>query len=146
MKAGRTTRCAQSCPTGAMSLSQVEDAELQEMIKTQKLEVSSRNTKPRRLFTIKTLAILPDVLSEAVSRCGWTAKMSVSRAGCRLTLFDANGGKIGDIFTDNYGDFKFDNLAENSGKYKIQITLKGYNVKTIEVELKKSVNAGVIWL
>jgi hypothetical protein len=66
--------------------------------------------------------------------------------GATVTLVGANGGKIGDVLTDNYGDFKFDNLAENSGKYKIQIILKGYDIKTIEVELKKSLNVGIIRL
>jgi len=48
--------------------------------------------------------------------------------------------------TDNYGDFKFDNLEESSGKYTLEIVYPGYEKKTLEVDLKKSLNVGVVFL
>ena len=46
--------------------------------------------------------------------------------------------------TDNYGDFKFDGLEENSGKYYLEITGEGYQAKTLEMELTESLNVGVV--
>jgi len=51
--------------------------------------------------------------------------------------------KIAETSTDNFGDFKFDNLEENSGRYTIEIKFNG-DEKTLEVELEKGVNVGMI--
>jgi hypothetical protein len=66
--------------------------------------------------------------------------------GATVTLLNAANEKLGECTTDNYGDFKFDNLEENSGKYTLRIAHAGNVTKTIEVDLKKSLNAGVIFL
>ena len=66
--------------------------------------------------------------------------------GAKVTLFNAVKEKIGECMTDNYGDFKFDNLEENSGKYTLRIVYTGYDTKTIEVDLKQSVSIGTVFL
>jgi hypothetical protein len=66
--------------------------------------------------------------------------------GAKVTLFNAANETIRESVTDNYGDFKFDNLEENSGKYLLRIAYPGYETKTIEVDLKKSLGAGTIFL
>lgn len=33
---------------------------------------------------------------------------------------------IDEATTNNYGDFKFDNLEENSGRYSLEIAYPGY--------------------
>jgi hypothetical protein len=48
--------------------------------------------------------------------------------------------------TDTYGDFKFNNLEENSGSYRIQIHHPGHKSKSVEVLLEKSLNIGVIFI
>jgi hypothetical protein len=65
--------------------------------------------------------------------------------GATVVLLNISGEKIAECVTDNYGDFKFDNLDENSGKYSIQIRY-GDKSKSIEAELTKSINAGVTYL
>ena len=54
--------------------------------------------------------------------------------------------KIDTTLTDIFGDFKFDNLEEKSGKYKLEIVSKGYEKKVLEIELKTNVNVGTIYL
>ena len=54
--------------------------------------------------------------------------------------------KIGDAKTNNYGDFKIDNLEENSGKYHLAIELSGYKKKELSVDFKTSVNLGTIFI
>ena len=56
-----------------------------------------------------------------------------------------DGRLIGEISSDNYGDFKFDKLDEDSGKYVIEISANG-RAKTVEAQLGASVNLGEIRL
>jgi Fe-S-cluster-containing dehydrogenase component len=139
------TRCVQSCPTGALSLRFVEDNEMQKIIKSEKLEtyLPELNTSPRIFY--KNLY--------RFTRCfiGGSVAVRINgkdecAEGARVTLFDGAGNQIGEFMTDNYGDFKFDKLEENSGKYRLQIDYEGYNTKTIEVDLKESLSIGTIFL
>jgi hypothetical protein len=56
-----------------------------------------------------------------------------------------DGRVIGEVTSDNYGDFKFDKLDENSGKYVVEITAQG-RTRKVDVELGVSVNLGEIRL
>ena len=42
-----------------------------------------------------------------------------------------DGASVAVTTTDNYGDFKFDRLDENSGRYTVQISASGRS-KTVE--------------
>jgi len=53
---------------------------------------------------------------------------------------------IRDLVTDNYGDFKFDGLGENSGTYVIAIKAEKFEEKTIEIRLTESIYLGDIYL
>jgi len=139
------TRCVQSCPTGALSVCHVTDAEMERVIKVEKLEVyqPEHKTNPRvyyknlhrfnRCFIGGSIALRADGKDECAE-------------GAIVTLLNPEKKKIGERVTDNYGDFKFDNLEENSGRYTLRIVYTGYGTKTIDVELKKSLNAGTIYL
>ena len=139
------TRCIQVCPTGALNLHHVDDAEMQKIIKTEKLEVylPEHKTSPRVYY--KNLY--------RFTRCfiGGSVAVRINgrdecAEGAKVTLFDAASNQIGKCVTDNYGDFKFDNLEENSGQYSLRIVYPGYDTKTIEVDLKRSLNIGAIFL
>src|SRR6202167_5687429 len=56
-----------------------------------------------------------------------------------------DGASIALTTTDNYGDFKFDKLTENSGRYTLQIFSRGRS-KSIEANLGASINLGEIRL
>ena len=64
----------------------------------------------------------------------------------KATLLDEGGNSIAERLTDNYGDFKFHDLEENSGHYTIRLEFAGHETKMIGVELKKSVYVGTIFL
>jgi hypothetical protein len=66
--------------------------------------------------------------------------------GASVTLIKDPKTKMGDTKTNNYGDFKIDNLEENSGKYSLAIELPGYKKKELSVDLKASVNLGTIYI
>jgi hypothetical protein len=56
-----------------------------------------------------------------------------------------DGVSVAVTTTDNYGDFKFDRLDENSGRYTLQIFSRGRS-KSIEANLGASINLGEIRL
>jgi hypothetical protein len=56
------------------------------------------------------------------------------------------GRTVAETTSDNYGDFKFDKLDENSGSYLIEISTPGHAGKTVEANLGASINLGEIRL
>lgn len=138
-------RCVQVCPTGALSVRHAEDSEMESIAKEEKLEVykPEYKTSPRvyyknlyrfnKCFTGGSVAVRIDDKDECAE-------------GATVTLFGASQEKLDQQVTDNYGDFKFDNLAEDSGKYTIEIVYPGHEKKTLTIDLKKSLYLGVIFL
>ena len=137
-------RCVQACPTGTMRIVKAEDAEMQRLIAEEKLEVfhPEYNTQPRvyykNLYRYLKCFIAGDV---AVGKDG----VVDCAEGAVVTLLK-DSQKIGKVSTDNYGDFKFDNLEENSGQYTLEIAYQEYEKKTVEVELTTSKSVGTILL
>jgi len=138
-------RCVQACPTGALRFLLIEEAEMEKMVASNNLEVlyPEYETRPRvyyknlyrfnRCFIAGSVGVRENGLEDCAK-------------GAEVALFSPSMKKLGEQRTDNFGDFKFDNLEENSGKYILQISHEGYNKTTMEVDLKKSLNIGVIFL
>jgi hypothetical protein len=57
-----------------------------------------------------------------------------------------DGQVVAETKSDNYGDFKFDKLDENSGSYAVEISAGSAPKKTVEAKLGVSVNLGEIRL
>jgi len=143
-KGWKEPRCVQACPTGALRFLRVEDSEMQRIIESEKLEFlhPEYGTQPRvrytnlyrfaRCFIGGSIAVEVDGVTDCVE-------------GAKVTLLK-NSNKIDEAISDNYGDFKFDNLEENSGKYSLEIVHPDYKTKTLELDLKTSLNVGTIWL
>ena len=131
------TRGQQSCPTGAMKAISVEDEQMAFMATAEGLEVlrPELGTKPRvyyrNLWRYKTEFIGGSVSKAAngVVDCVEGAKVVLKK----------DGQVVAELATDNYGDFKFDRLAPDSGAYTVEVA-----GKTIEVALGKSVYLGEI--
>jgi Fe-S-cluster-containing dehydrogenase component len=138
------TRGQQSCPTGAMRAICVEDDEMTKLAAEQGLDVikPELGTKPRvyykNLWRYAKCFIGGSVSAEAngVIDC-------VEGATMRLLK---NGAVVAQAATDNYGDFKFDRLDENSGRYSVEIAAADLPKKVVEVELGVSTNIGEIRL
>jgi Fe-S-cluster-containing dehydrogenase component len=137
------TRGHQACPTGAMRAIQVEDEEMARIAREHELEVMrpELGTRPRvyykNLWRYTKCFISGSVSAEAngVVDC-------VEGAEVRLLK---EGRVIAQCRTDNYGDFKFDRLDENSGRYTVEVTAAG-RTKTVEASLGVSINLGEIRL
>lgn len=141
----KQTRCSQACPGEALTVRYAEDSEMQRLIEAEKLEVyqPEHKTSPRVYY--KNLY--------RYTRCfiGGSVAVRVKgqdecAEGAIITLLDAANNKVAECTTDNFGDFKFDNLKENSGKYTLEIVYPGYEKKTLTVDLKESVNIGTVFL
>jgi Fe-S-cluster-containing dehydrogenase component len=137
------TRGQQSCPTGAMRAIQVEDDEMARLARDENLDVMKPelNTKPRvyyrNLWRFAKCFIGGSVAEE---RNG--AVDCIEGASVQLVK---DGVSVAVTTTDNYGDFKFDKLDENSGRYTVQIFASGRS-KTVEATLGASVSLGEIKL
>ena len=134
-------RGGQVCPTGAMRAVKVEDAEMQAMAKTDELEQlkPELGTKPRvwyrNLWRYSTAFIAGSVSKEVDGIVDCVE-------GAQIRLFQG-GALVSTATTDNYGDFKFDRLAPDSGDYVVSISTEG-GMKRVEATLTKSVSLGEI--
>ncbi len=119
----KQTRGQQSCPTGAMRAIKVSDEEMARLAREEALEVMQpeAGTKPRvyykNLWRYSKCFIGGSVAAEAngVVDC-------VEGATVRLLK---DGAAVAETVTDNYGDFKFDRLDENSGDYSVEVSARG---------------------
>lgn len=138
-------RCVQACPTGSLQAFYMKDSEMEEIIGLENLEVLNPEYKTRPRVYYKSLyrffkcfiAGSVAVRVDGVADCAENAK---------VTLFKDSDKRINEAITNNYGDFKFDHLEENSGNYTIEIAFPDFEKKRIEVDLKKSINLGDIYL
>ena len=138
------TRGQLSCPTGAMRAVQVEDEEMARMAREQGLEVMKPElgTKPRvyyrNLWRYTKCFIGGTVSAETkgVVDCVEGAKVRLLKGSTC----------VAETATDNFGDFKFDRLDENSGDYTVEISAKTGAKKTVAAKLGASVNLGEIRL
>lgn len=135
-------RCVQACPTGALRFINNEEPGREQTSESESLELlhPEYNTRPKvyykNLYRYFECFIGGSVAieHEGVVDCA---------EGAKVTLIK-DSGKMQEVMTDNYGDFKFDRLEENSGRYNLEINLKGHERKTFEVDIKESLNLGTI--
>ncbi|MCJ7660064.1 MAG: carboxypeptidase regulatory-like domain-containing protein [Anaerolineales bacterium] len=139
----KVPRCVQACPTGALQIEHIEDSEMQDLVESAKLEVykPQYQTEPRvyykNLYRYTKCFIAGNVVLKDIDECAEQAK---------ITLKDSSGRVIDTAVTNNYGDFKIDDLEKNSGKYSLEIEYSGYPKQASTVDLENSINVGTIFL
>ncbi len=139
----KQTRGGQVCPTGAMRAVKIEDADMQAMAKAEALEPlkPELGTRPRvwyrNLWRYST-----EFVAGSVSKSVNGVVDCVEGADVRLLQSDA---VVARTTSDNYGDFKFDRLAPNSGAYVVEISADGAT-KRVSANVTRSVSLGEIRL
>lgn len=138
------TRGQQVCPTGAMRAIKVEDATMQRLVREEELEVlkPELNTRPR-IYYKNLWRYAKCFIGGTVSAVAGGIVDCVEGAMVKLKKDDQ---VISETRTDNYGDFRFDRLDEESGSYSIEIVARDGKRKVIEVVLGESVNLGELSL
>jgi Fe-S-cluster-containing dehydrogenase component len=134
-------RGGQICPTNAMHAVKIDDEEMARKAEAEGLErmKPELGTKPRvwyRNMWRYSTAFVGGSLSHVVDG----AVECLVDAPVRLLRGDK---EMASQLTDNYGDFKFDQLPEASGAYVVEIGV-GHSMKRIDVTVDKSVSLGEI--
>lgn len=132
-------RGGQVCPTGAMKAVKLDDAVMARKAETEGLQrmKPELGTKPRvwyRNLDRFTKAFIGGAATHVVNglvECLEGASVVLSK----------DGKEVARTTTDNYGDYKFDGLPENSGAYVVEISAGGAR-KRIDANLTKSVSLG----
>jgi Fe-S-cluster-containing dehydrogenase component len=139
----KQTRGQQSCPTAAMRSICVEDAEMASIAREQKLDIMKPElgTKPR-VYYKNLWRYTQCFIAGSVSAKAKGVVDCVEGASVRLLK---NGAAVAQAKTDNYGDFKFDRLDENSGDYVVEISA-GKAKKSVPARLGASISLGEIRL
>jgi Fe-S-cluster-containing dehydrogenase component len=144
-KGWKQPRCVQACPTGALRVEFIEDAEMERIAAKEKLQPlhPEHETRPAvyyaNLYRFDSCFIAGSVAVEK-------NQLVDCAAGASVILYQ-DGRKLAETATDAFGDFKFDGLQENSTGYRVEIVMKGYGRCTLPLaRLEKSVNLGVIRL
>ena len=135
-------RCVQACPTGALKVHRVDEQAMSHFKETESLEIlkPELNTQPnvyyRNLFRYTTCFIGGSIAfnNGDVVDCAEEAEVVLLKDGERMATMG----------TDNFGDFKFDALEENSGGYCLEIMFQDYDKKTMEIDVQTSLNVGTI--
>jgi ferredoxin len=139
------SRCVQACPTGALSIVNVTEPEMKRIITAERLETYKPDLKTMPRVYYKNL------YKFTRSFIGGSVAVKVNgledcAEGAKVTLFSAQGKQVGQALTDNFGDFKFDGLPDESCAYALQIEFREYPLKRMEVQLDGSTYTGVIYL
>jgi len=136
-------RCVQACPTGALEFVHIEDLEMQRMIESDKLDTlhPEYGLEPRvyykNLYRYTRSFITGSVALKDVDECA---------EGAKVFLKNGSGKVIETTVTNNFGDFKIDNLEVNKSKYSLGVEYPGYQKHEISIALEDSIDVGTIFL
>ena len=137
-------RCVQACPTGAIRVIKLEDADLSRLAAEHNLQQlhPEYGTGPRvyyknlqrydKCFIGGSVAYEIDGLTECAQ-------------GVRVTLYQESNA-LAVMHTSRYGDFMFDGLSQNSGPYRVSLEFEGFETRELDAKLGVSLNLGVIML
>ena len=139
------TRGQQSCPTGAMRAVKLEDAEMARMAREEGLETHEARARHQAARLLPQPVALREMLHRRHGVGGAERRRRLRRG--RAGAADPRPARVvAETASDNYGDFKFDKLDENSGAYTVEIEAPGRAKKSVEARLGDSINLGEIRL
>lgn len=137
-------RMQQICATQAVRAIKVDDNKMQQIAKDEGLEHLNPEygTKPRvwyknlyrytKTFIAGSIEVNKDNIVDCV-------------VGATVTL-NKDGAQLQEVLSDNYGDFKFDGLEQDSGEYQLNIITTENDQKSVDVSVVESVYLGAISL
>ena len=139
-------RCAQVCGPGALSFVWETDAVFAERAQAQGIETLHPGSAERTGVCYKNLPRFDSCFiagSVAVDRAG-IVDCAAGRAATLKKAGGSDGEVVQTVFTDAFGDFKFDGLEPGSGEYVVEIASNGHGPVRMAVKLEASVNLGTI--
>lgn len=136
-------RCAQACPTGAMQFLSVTDAELDNLVQSEEMEVwhPEYGLKPRvyykNLHRYTHTFVAGNIVLKESDECV---------EGASITLRNGSGDVFGSAMTNNYGDFKLDKIEEKSGPLNLEIAYPGFEKMELSIDQEESLDIGTIYI
>ena len=91
----------------------------------------------KNLYRYDKCFISGSVALKDIDECAGEAKVS---------LKNGSGKVIDTTVTNNYGDFKIDNLGANTGEYSLEVEFPGYEKQKLSLALEDSIEIGTIFL
>ena len=157
-------RCAQACGPGALSFVRESDSAFSARCQAEKIETLHPGAAEHTAVCYTNL--------HRFDSCFITGSVAVERdgvvdcaSGRAVTLWEAGtpgrgapdpdhlaeggnaagrGQPLQTVFTDAFGDFKFDGLEPDSGDYVIEVVSNGHGPQRLTATLGGSVNLGTI--
>ena len=138
-------RCVQACPTGALRVVHVEEAEVRSLCAAERLDplYPECGTRPSALYRNLARFEACFVAGSVAGPVGASPSEAVECiAGATVTLSRA-GQTVASATTDAFGDFKIDGLPEGSGRYSLFVAAHGRS-RLLDVDVEESVSLGVV--
>jgi Fe-S-cluster-containing dehydrogenase component len=140
-------RCVQACGPGALSFVSESDHEFAERAGAEGIETLHPGSPERTSVCYKHLERYDSCFiagSVAVERDG-IVDCASGRAATLMKPGTAGGAEVlQTVFTDAFGDFKFDGLEPGSGEYVVEVVSNGHGPARIAATLGASINLGTI--
>ena len=141
-------RCAQACPTGALTFHRIEEEEVASFIKSNHLETFDGS--PQETHSKAPIVLYKNL--DLYQKCFISGSVATKKErveecveGVTVELLQ-DGRTIASEQTDVFGDYRFSGLPENSGLYEIKISHQNSVVTQTEIDLKNSCFAGITWI
>ena len=139
-------RCVQSCPTGALKFYIGNDEQLQQCAIDENLQPlsteSGEDTQPRCYYK-NVHRFDSSFIAGSIARNRDGVEDCVEGVS---VLLRQDGKIIAEAVSDDFGDFRFDGLEQNSGAYKVELMSEERGAQAIQVELAASINLGTIMI
>ncbi|MBW2065260.1 MAG: carboxypeptidase regulatory-like domain-containing protein [Deltaproteobacteria bacterium] len=129
-------RCVQACPTNALRALKVEEEDMRKIIQQENLETLYPHFKTLpRVFYKNLYRFFKCFIAGTVTYENNGVKECAEGAVVKLFLGQE---AVAETTTDCFGDFKFDNLEQESGTYTLEVRFKDYPIRTVKTQLGQS--------
>ncbi|MFV0438200.1 MAG: 4Fe-4S dicluster domain-containing protein [Desulfopila sp.] len=137
-------RCVQACPTGALSFVSIDDDAMAQLVAQENLQAPPGGGAGTTAVYYKNLYRF-DACFIAGSIATGNADFSECAVGVTVELLDKEQ-KVMTVQSDDFGDFKFDGLKNDNGRYLVVIRPENGAERQIEVHLTTSRTLETVWI
>ena len=135
-------RCSQVCATSALKAVKLTDQEMGELKQREGLrELQPESATQPRVHYKNLYRYSHEFVGGTVVNTVDEVTDCVAGAAIKLTT---SGNAVAETVSDNYGEFKIDQLEPDSGSYRLTIEIDGREAKILDVEMVSSIYLGRI--